>query len=75
MMMYISIGIGIEDINNNIANSKRIRTAMLSEAKTRKKEAKEQAINRETSHQLKKKLSHSNAVGSKNPKKLRSEEA
>jgi len=51
MMMYISIGIGIvigiEDINNNIANSKRIRTAMLSEAKTRKKEAKEQAINRE----------------------------
>ena len=60
-MMYISIGIGIgigivigiEDINN-IANSKRIRTAMLSEAKTRKKEAKEQAINRETSHQLKK---------------------
>ena len=66
MMMYISIGIGIvivivigigiEDINNNIANSKRIRTAMLSEAKTRKKEAKEQAINRETSHQLKKVL-------------------
>jgi len=60
--------IGIEDINN-IANSKSFRTArMLSEAKTRKKEAKEQAINRKTSHQFEKKLSHSNPVKSKNPK-------
>ena len=74
IVIVIVIDIGIEDINN-IANSKRIRTAMLSEAKTRKIEAKEEAINRETSHQPKKELSHSNAVGSKNPKKRRSEEA